>query len=409
MNNSKIRQRILESAMKVQRWVEERDYKGYEPFDGLSSFLRPLTFGNLFLDRVLMQVVRQSPVNLRPLLGIKPLESTIGRGYMAWGYLALLKATGKQEFALKARSCLDWLINNRSPGHQEYCWGKHFDFAGRGGGYPKLEPITVWTSLIGMAFLEGFETLDDQRYLAVAQSICRWILGLSRADSQAGTCLSYTGSGQPSSVHNHSMLAAAMLARTAKHAMDPEYHKVAQGIMSYSCSRQLPNGAWYYGEDPMFHWIDNFHTGYNLNGLKCYIDSTGDAKFEDNLRRGFEFYMRHFFEDCGRPRYYHDRTYPVDSQCISQSIDTLASFADRDGAALPLAVKVTEWATANMQDQRGFYYYRQYPLLKARTPMLHWSQATMYRALALLAAMLERRGLGHGLSRADAPMGRALS
>src|SRR5262245_44601801 len=64
---------------KVEKWVEDHDYQAYEPFDGLSSPLRRLTLGSAFLDRLLMQAVRQSPVNLRPLVGIKPLPSTKGR------------------------------------------------------------------------------------------------------------------------------------------------------------------------------------------------------------------------------------------------------------------------------------------------------------------------------------------
>ena len=384
MNYMSERQHILESAKKVERWVEAHDYKGYEPFDGLSSFIRPLTFGSLALDRILMQVVRQSPVNLRPLLGIKPLESTIGRGYMAWGYLAMIRATSDREYKRKARQCLDWLMENSSPGYDNFSWGKHFDFASRGGRYPKFEPITVWTSLIGMAFLEGYETLREQRYLAVARSVCRWILGLPRAESDAGTCLSYTGSGQPSSILNHNMLAAALLARTTKHARNRDFFRLARSVMAYSCSRQLPSGAWYYGEEPRFHWIDNFHTGYKLDSLKWYIESTGDQEFEGNLRRGLRFYIGHFFEDSGRPKYYHDRTYPVDSQCMSQSIDTLVNFAHRDVSALALALKVAKWSIENMQDRAGFFYYRQYPSIKARTPMLHWAQATMYRALSSL-------------------------
>jgi hypothetical protein len=37
-----------------------------------------------------------------------------------------------------------------------------------------------------------------------------------------------------------------------------------------------------------------------------------------------------------------------------------------------------------MQDKDGHFYYRLYPLIKAKTPMLHWAQATTYEALALL-------------------------
>ena len=34
-----------------------------------------------------------------------------------------------------------------------------------------------------------------------------------------------------------------------------------------------------------------------------------------------------------------------------------------------------------MQDEDGHFYYRAYPLMKAKAPMLHWAQATTYRAL----------------------------
>ena len=45
LENSK--QKISESTERLEKWVEKHEYKGYEPFDGLSSFLRPLTFNSL--------------------------------------------------------------------------------------------------------------------------------------------------------------------------------------------------------------------------------------------------------------------------------------------------------------------------------------------------------------------------
>ncbi|MBI9097593.1 MAG: hypothetical protein JEY91_03900, partial [Spirochaetaceae bacterium] len=297
---------VLKSIKLIEQWVEDHDYKGYEPFDGLSSFFRPLTFGNLFLDRLLMQLVRQSPINLRPIMGIKPLDSTIGQGYMAWGYLIMLKTTGQEEYKKKAVKCLEWLIENRSTINDEFCWGKHFDFASRGGRYPKFEPITVWTCLIGMAFLTAYEVLEQKKYLNIAESICRWIMKLGRNNKEIGICLSYTNSNDISSIHNHNMLAAALLIKTGQYTDNREFVNLAGEAMSYSCSKQLENGAWYYGEDKMFHWIDNFHTGYNLDSLKSYIESSGDTLYGENLQRGLDFYINHFFEDNGRPRYYHN-------------------------------------------------------------------------------------------------------
>ena len=82
--------RLLESATAVQRWVEANGYRGYEPFDGLSSPLRALTCGNLLAERILQQAVRQSPVNIRPLIGIKPrarasrTATPSYRSFMSW-------------------------------------------------------------------------------------------------------------------------------------------------------------------------------------------------------------------------------------------------------------------------------------------------------------------------------------
>jgi len=384
-------QAVFSSLGKVEKWVEDHDYQAYEPFDGLSSPLGHLTFGNLLLERLLTQAVRQSPINLRPLLGITPLPSTKGRGYMVAGYLTMHGLTGDREYRRKAIVCLEWLMQHKSPKFQECSWANHFDFAGRGGGYSKDESIIVWTALVGQSFIDGFEATGDQRYLGVAESACRWILSLPRERTASGTCLSYYAIRQDS-IHNANMLGAALLARTWRHVRKPEYLNVAAEAMQYSCTRQHSDGSWWYGEEPMYRWIDSFHTGYNLDSLKCYIESAGDDTYRDAMASGLEYYKRHFFREDGCPRYYHDRTQPIDSQCAAQAIETLAHFSSRDSGCLALAQRVASWTIQNMQDPDGHFYYRAYPLIKAKAPMLHWAQATTYRALALLVSRLVERG-----------------
>jgi hypothetical protein len=381
-------QKLKTSILQLEKWVEDRHFKGYEPFDGLSSILRPLALRSLFLERLLQQLVRQSPINLRPVLGVRPQESTKGRGYMAWGYLQMYMTTKDPAYRKKAVECLDWLDKNKAPGFTNHSWGNHFAFSSRGGRLLKHEPIIVWTSLIGQAYLDAYEITGETGFLAVAESVCRWILDVPRDRTDKGTCLSYVASA-PSFIHNANMLGAAMLARTARYTNNPVYLTVAREAMVYSCSRQRADGAWYYAESGHSHWIDNFHTGYNLESLRCYIESTGDRTFDDNLKKGFAFFKDHFFEPTGRPKYYHDRAYPIDSQCASQAIETLAGFSDYDPDSLGLAAKVADWTIDHMQDPKGFFYYRRYPLgLVAKTPMLHWAQATTYRALALLMSRL---------------------
>jgi len=385
--SSDVAQILTHSIDALQRWVEERDYKGYDPGDGLTSWTRSFTFGNLFAERLLQQLVWKSPFNLRPLLGIRPLESTKGRGFMAWGYLLRARQTGSQDAKAKGIACLDWLKDNPAPVRRGLAWGNHFDFSTRGGRMPAHQPTLVWSSLIGQAFLEAYEQELNVRYLDSARQICDWILSLPR---DAG-CLSYVGYEQ-ASIHNSNMLGAAMLARTWKHAPDPAYLEAARGAVEYSCSRQRTDGSWFYGEETRYHWIDSFHTGYNLDSLKRYVDNTGDETFRDNLLRGYAYFKDRFFDDNGRPHYYHDKTYPIDIQCAAQAIDTFSLFCNEDESALDQAVNVALWTIRNMQGDGGFFHYQQYPLLKAKTAYFHWGQATMFKALSHLLWRLSPAG-----------------
>jgi len=377
------------SVTKVASWIEGHDYKGYDPGDGLNSFLRPLACGNRLAQRALLQTIWKCPFNLRPYVGIRPMESTKARGYMAAGYLLRHRTTLDRDQKEKAFACLDWLASNRSPAHDGYSWGNHFDFVTRSGCNPAGSPIIVWTSLIGDAFIDAYEDTGDQRFLDVARGVCRWILALPRDRTGSGSCLSYVPFRQ-SSIHNANMLGAAMLARTWQHTRDSELLDVARDAMVYSCSRQRGDGSWWYGEEPKYHWIDGFHTGYNLDSLRRYLSSTGDDSFRGNFERGLRYFAAVFFDESARPRYYHNNTYPLDIQSASQAIETLAGCAQLSTSCLQLACRVAHWTIDNMQDASGFFYYRQYRLMKAKTPYIHWGQATMFKALAALIATLHK-------------------
>jgi hypothetical protein len=384
-----VKDKLQKSIDALAGWIESHQYQAYDPGDGNLSFLNAFTFNNLMLERLLQQSVYRAPFNLRPLYGIKPHTSTKGMGYIAWGYTKLHALKGDARYRERAVTCLEWLAKNKSPGYPEYCWGNHFPFSSRSGKIPAFEPTIVWSSLIGQAFLEAHEVFKEPRYLEIADSICDWILKLPREKTPTGSCLSYVAFKQ-SSIHNSNMLGAALLARVGALTRNHEALEVARDAMAYSCSRINPDGAWFYGEDPKYHWIDNFHTGYNLDSLKRYRDASGDTGFDEQIRHGLEYFRRNFFEAEGRPKYYHNEAYPIDIQCAAQAIDTLTFFAGDDGDGLALAGKVAGWTIDHMQDPDGHFYYRDLGWALNKTPMLHWGEGTMFKALAHLLTRLER-------------------
>lgn len=375
---------LLDTIGELNIWVENNEYKGYEPFDGLSSFLHPLMFHNWLAERVLQQAVRRFPLNIRPLIGVKQQESTKGMGFMARGYIKLWQTNQDSKWKNKALFCLDWLTENTSKKYSGASWGNHFDYASRAFQLPKFEPIVVWTAFIGHVFLDAYEFYNEEKYLETAKSSCDFIMNeLPREQKTTGVCISYVPFKQLC-IHNANMLGASLLSRAGVLLKNSDYIDIANKAFAYSCSCQLDNGAWYYGEEKTYHWIDNWHTGYNLDSLKLHINATGDKRFQPQLEKGFRFFKDNFFESDGKPKYYHNKLYLVDIQCAAQAIDTLSFFADEDEESLELAKKVTDWTIQNMRHKSGYFFYRKLKYKNIKVPTFHWGQATMFSALAHL-------------------------
>ncbi len=101
---------VENSLQKVSHWVEEHDYRAYDPGDGNLSFLRYFTLNSHFLRRLLTGAVLRVPFHIRPLIGIQPHTSTKGMGYMAWGYVKMYALTGEENYRHRAQFCFDWLM-----------------------------------------------------------------------------------------------------------------------------------------------------------------------------------------------------------------------------------------------------------------------------------------------------------
>jgi polysaccharide biosynthesis protein VpsJ len=374
---------MLDSIRRLDAWLVSHNYQAYDPFDGLNAWLRPLALGS-FGKQLLQQGVRRFPINLRPLLGIRPAPSSKGHAYLARGYLRLHRHTHDPADLDKATACLDWLKANASRDHGGLSWGNHFDYQSRVFYLPKGTPTIVWVSLIGQAFVDAWEATGRRDYLDVAVEACEFIMtGLERRPEGKGVCLSYIP-GQFRSVHNANMLGAALLARVSKLTNNLGMRTVAREAVNSTVGAQHASGAWWYGEADNLHWVDNFHTGYVLDSLWCYFEATGDHTHRAAFDKGADFYIANFFLADGTPKYYAHKTWPLDIQCASQAIETLTLLARvrGDASLRELAHKVAAHTVARMQDRSGYFYFRRMPFMVNRTPTLHWGQATMLHALA---------------------------
>lgn len=383
---------IYEALRRLDAWVVRNNWKAYDPFDGLSSPLAQFfTFDIPLLKRIWLQGVQRFPINLRPLLGIKALMATKAMGFFAQGYLKLYQTYGQQEDLEKMKFCLQWLIDNPSPGFKGYSWGNAFGGHTRGGNIGKGTPTVVWSSLIGHAFLDAYEAVGDKQYLEVAQSTAEFTTReLGWIEDGEVICFNYIPSpgGRveigKDGIHNSNVLGGGFLARLHSIVPTPRYAELARRSMIFTVRDQLPNGGWNYGTEPMHHWVDSFHTGYVLESLDWYERGTGDHSFHDAARRGYRFFIETFFGADGKPRYYDRKAGPVDIQCASQGIQSLVNLRDWDPRSIAMAERVAHWTIKNMQDKTGYFYFRKHGPIKNKAATLHWGQATMFAALALL-------------------------
>ena len=371
-------------ALRLLAYCRERDWSGHDPYDALNSeIFKALPVLDSRIPRLaLTQVLKRSPVNIRSLLFVPRTKNPKGIALFLAAALKLARIGLLREPHL-IEHFVDTLVALRSPGTSYWCWGYSFPWQTRTIVVPRGAPNLVCTTFVADALLDVYEQSGDPRCLAMAKSAAEYIVDeLYWTDGASVRSLSYPLPKQPVRIHNANLLGAALLCRVFKHTDDRRFLQPALDVARYSASRQRPDGSWMYGELPTQQWIDNFHTGYNLAGLQGIKVHTGTREFDDVIYRGFDFYRTHFIREDGAPRYFHDRTYPIDVHCVSQSLITLVDFQHLEPRSVDQARKVFDWATKHMLDSSGYFYYRVMPAFTIRTPYMRWGQAWMLQGLA---------------------------
>jgi hypothetical protein len=109
---------------------------------------------------------------------------------------------------------------------------------------------------------------------------------------------------------------------------------------------------------------------------------TGDTSFSESIEKGFGFYLNNFFLPDGTPKYYHNKTYPVDIHSPAQFIVALCK-SDKLNKHRDLADRVLNWTISNMQDPSGYFYYQKHRLYTNKISYMRWSNTFMFNALSL--------------------------
>ncbi len=367
---------------RLESWCRERDYRGWDPFDGLESRLfRATPFRRSALLRLVwLQLFKRSPVNARALAGVPRLDNPAALALFARGYGLTGDTAREGELArrLLAMRSTRW----SGPGNG---WGYPFDWQARAFAVAKDTPNAIATAYAVRTLAEAEARAGIDATPAILDA-ARFVAGTLVRRRGDDLFLGYVP-GSDAMVHNANLWSAYVLAEGARRGGDPAWRGLALDAIAHSLSAQAADGSWRYGEAGHHRFIDSFHTGYNLEALALCAGLLGGGwdggDWDGAIRRGKAFYEANFFTPDGQPKYYHDRLWPTDPTCTAQALITLLTVAPTGGAR-DLADRVLAWTIDRMWLPRaGHFAYQAHARWTNRIAYMRWTQAWMFLGLAV--------------------------
>jgi hypothetical protein len=393
---------LREIAGTVWNWARERDFRGFDPYDGLKSpLLGLLSFRVRVLRLIAVQSVRNCPLNLRRLLLIPPGHNPKGLALFlsGAGYLPeIADAASRQELqqillslASKPDGSPTFSKDRRirqdiTPEEVETCepfgWGYDFPWQGRAFYQPAWFPTTVCSSFV----LDSLETSGSEYYPAAATGVARFVSGsLNVYEDDTGICFSYSPRDH-SKVFNASLFTAKTLVRAAEFdaANADAYRYRAEQACRYVVSRQSADGSWVYGEADHWQWVDSLHTGFVLEALGYLAGKLGTDEFDEAVSRGLAYYRQNLFETDWDAKYYSNRKYPLDPHSFAQGAITFMELARFSESPEEAARGILDRAVECLwDDRRRGFIFRRYSSHSNSTVFLRWSQGWMFKALCM--------------------------
>jgi hypothetical protein len=371
-------------------WVKKEDYCGWDPYDALHSHLTTkMCMGNPYLEILLTQINRISPINMRPFLKIEKGIDLKGSALFARAFSEMYKMTKEEEYHVELNRVLYFIRNESLKNrYSNECWASHY-FRYRGADKSQLTQISpdiIGTSQSIIALVEGYKITNDEYIKNTAINAWNFVLNNFIHFNQDKVFIKYDLAENNRMVINASAqgLEAGNYILTIWDNEETKY--ICQKLADSLVSAQEIDGSWkysVYSSGKVRNQLD-FHQGFILDALLEYLPNADDkAEILCCIDKGIRFYREKMFLNDGRSYYRYPMKYPVEIHNQAQGIITFSKYGALCPQYLEFAQKIAQWTINKMQDISGYFYYQKWPLIINKIPYMRWNQAWMMLALSV--------------------------
>jgi hypothetical protein len=379
-------------------WIEKNNYYGHDIYDlyAISLFQVMLVPRPALLRKVMKKLINWCillfPNTLIKIFRVKKNINHKAMGLIMKAYCNLYQVRKNSYYLELAEKIALWLIQNRSLGYKNFCWGYPFDWKSKQF-VPKNTPSSVVSSIVGDGFFSIFKITGNQEYLLICQSICRFFIDELNIDNvdDSKICFSYTPIDN-NHVHNANLFVAEFLIRVGQETGNELYIDYGRKAVQYTLSEQNSNGSiLYWGDKDKRHRkfsysnMDHYHSGFEIRMLYKIACLLRDKKIFEAYRKYYSFYRKNYIAGSAI-NYRPGQRYPIDIHSCSEVIICNSVVEDGLYTGQRWFQDIIGWINLKMLDHRSLYIYMIRNILffeiKIKINFMRWGQAWMLLAFS---------------------------
>lgn len=371
--NKKLEKFLFEEMLLLIRYLEQTEFNGREPYDASESLAERKWLPG-FARMLWIQVSRLSPTHVSRFFREKK-KYTKAMALFAHAFLILYKNTNEERYKEQAIAFLNWLEENRSRQSENFSLGTFYSIAMKGYAATEDTPSPLITAMAVEAFMSAYEILGEIKYLDMAASgVNYFLIELPQRRVSNEHVYFVYHPNNPKFIPNLPAVLCGTLARFFRLSGNQNKFQTVIHNLNYIVSHQRPDGAWLYAETAPY--IDNFHTGFILEGLLKFELFSGDKRFRESLNRGVNYWRSNLFRKSGKPIHRKLAGFPSNADSLLTRIDardcaqSLVLLSYLQPEYIEMLQTILLWTVQKFKSKQGYFYYQQLPMYKLKGPFI---------------------------------------